>query len=104
MQPFKPTGTRSHGRMGGLKISHAAWVHVTVVVENMAGLRKQFYADPIQIDLTPPTLCCVEHNGLEGGYQTNDVVSFTWTAQDNDSGVKECSWALGENMCSSYSF
>ena len=59
LQNFRSLGRQTHARADALLLQHGTEVHVTVVVENAAGLTTAISSDARIIDLTAPELCCV---------------------------------------------
>ena len=78
-----------------LLLQHDMKVHAVLLVENNAGLRSAFYAEPLTIDWTPPS---VESIAIIIDHIEGDVyrLSAAWKVIDKESDVQDCHWAMGK--------
>ncbi|XP_069118476.1 uncharacterized protein [Argopecten irradians] len=77
-----------------VKLPHRSPVHVTVVVENTAGLRSYFRSAPLIIDHTPPTISDVllQYRDVS---DRQVVLHITWTVEDKESQYVFCDVSCG---------
>ncbi|XP_069118470.1 uncharacterized protein [Argopecten irradians] len=77
-----------------VKLPHRSPVHVTVVVENTAGLRSYFRSAPLIIDHTPPTISDVllQYRDVS---DRQVVLHVTWTVEDKESQYVFCDVSCG---------
>ncbi|WAR05723.1 hypothetical protein MAR_021092 [Mya arenaria] len=65
---------------------------------NGAGLRTVSHSEQIYIDLTPPEFEYVydgDSSDFDIQFQTSLNISMAWSVKDPESGIQECSWAIG---------
>ena len=77
------------------KLQHRMKVHALIVVENNAGLRSVFYADPLTIDWTPPRIenLVINTETLGGDlYQ----ITASWNLVEEETTSQDCHWALSK--------
>ncbi|KAL4221421.1 hypothetical protein ACF0H5_019679 [Mactra antiquata] len=98
LQGFVSVGRRTFASHSSLNLVHDSTVYVTVVAVNAAGLKTVSYSDPVIIDLTPPVFVYI-HDGNDydedDDYQKSLLIGTNWFVTDPESGIVECSRALG---------
>ncbi|XP_052760742.1 uncharacterized protein LOC128203377 [Mya arenaria] len=84
-------------------VSHSTPLFVTAIVDNHAGLRSTFSSIPIVVDRTGPVISLLEFNTISfldtaanGTVET--TVNISWSAMDNESGLKSCYVGIGNTV------
>ena len=77
-----------------VKLEHNLEVHPVILVTNNAGIKSTFFFPPLLIDWTGPEIENVEVKATGQDYDVDVVV--TWHAEDNESSLADCLWAIGK--------
>ncbi|XP_069133969.1 uncharacterized protein [Argopecten irradians] len=101
VQDFRSVGQQRFAYNNTLTLVHKSEVYITVVATSTSGLQGVAYSSPILIDLTPPDIVTV-NDGSGTGTNVKDLDSWqqdevlvNWQADDPESGLDFCEWAIG---------
>ena len=111
LQAYRPSGPTPAATSELLAVSQGQEVHITVLVVSHSGRRLLVHSRPYLVDLTPPlpeggdVTVVIDGTGPEDmDYQSSTVVGVNWSALvDSESGLKQCSWAIGKCLVLQYS-
>ncbi|XP_070557450.1 uncharacterized protein [Ptychodera flava] len=98
VKSFTSVGRSSHTFIDDLSLVDGIPIHAIVVARNAAQLRSVFHSEPLIVDVTPPTICCVKDGsdiGRDVSHQTSSVIAVQWNITDKESGIDFCEWAVG---------
>ncbi|WAR06111.1 hypothetical protein MAR_021480 [Mya arenaria] len=98
LQEYTSVGRNEFASSNTIQLQHNTVVFVSVMAVNGAGLRTVSHSEQIYIDLTPPEFEYVydgDSSDFDIQFQMSLNVSVTWSVKDPESGIQECSWAIG---------
>ncbi|WAR04893.1 hypothetical protein MAR_020262 [Mya arenaria] len=105
LQEYTSVGRNEFASSNTIQLQHNTVVFVSVMAVNGAGLRTVSYSEQIYIDLTPPEFEYVydgDSSDFDIQFQTSLNISMAWSVKDPESGIQECSWAIGGSVVTSW--
>ena len=98
IQDFESIHTKDHARLDGVVLLQGAQIYVTVIAYNADGLHTRLVSQPVTVDVTPPSLCCVTvGDGLNTDvrYLTDAMLTIHWQVEDPETGIEQCQFSIG---------
>lgn len=96
IQNFKSTGLVPFGSKNDVTLVHNAAIYYTVIASNAIGKIAVSYSGRILVDLTPPLIPKVnDGRGPDEDFSGISTVFVNWEANDPESGIRMCEWAVG---------
>ena len=98
IQNYESVHTKDHARLDGLVLQQGARIYVTVIAYNAARLSTRLVSQPVPVDVTPPSLCCVTiGDGVNADvrYFTDTAITIHWQVEDPETGIAQCQFSIG---------
>ncbi|KAK3083351.1 hypothetical protein FSP39_020593 [Pinctada imbricata] len=96
LQDYTSTGLKQYGYNNNVTLVQNSSLYITVVATNSLGNRGIAVSERVFIDMTPPTISEVnDGTGLDEDYSEITTVFVNYRAEDLDSTIDFCEWAIG---------
>ncbi|XP_046570862.1 uncharacterized protein LOC124279115 [Haliotis rubra] len=96
LQGFTNVGSNPQGTLSAKKLTHNSRLYVSVLATNAAGLTSLTRADPLTVDMTPPTIQEVnDGSGVDTDFLSPGDMAANWAVEDEESDSVSCDVAIG---------